>query len=76
MGQITIYLDAESEKHLREAAKRKGVSQSKWVAELIRKQTATEWPDDVAELAGAWGDLPEAEEIRRTSGKDSPREDF
>ncbi|WP_305047118.1 hypothetical protein [Geoalkalibacter sp.] len=76
MGQITIYLDAETEKHLREAAKRNGISQSKWVAELIRKQTATVWPEAVAELAGAWGDFPEPETLRRATGNDVPRETF
>lgn len=76
MGQLTIYLDAETEKKMREAAERNGLSQSKWVANLIREKTATRWPDDVSALAGAWKDLPTAEEIRKAMGDDTPREDF
>jgi hypothetical protein len=76
MGQVTIYLDPETEKRLREAAKRQGVSQSKWVAELIRTKTATQWPEQIAEMVGAWKDFPDPEELRGKTGQDAPREDF
>lgn len=51
-----------------------GVSKSKWIAELIREKTASTWPASVSELAGAWKDLPEAEEIRQALGQDICRE--
>jgi hypothetical protein len=74
MGQLTIYLDPETEKKLHEAAKKNGLSLSRWVANLIKEKTANTWPDSVVELAGAWKDLPTAEELRKGAGDDLPRE--
>jgi hypothetical protein len=74
MGQVTLYLDPDTETRMKTAAKAAGVSQSRWVAELIRQKTVTEWPDSVARLAGAWADFPTAEEIRAGLGNDVPRE--
>ncbi len=74
MGQVTLYLDAETEARLKSAAKEAGVSQSRWVATLIQQKTADEWPPWVARLAGAWADLPTAEELRAGGPEDIPRE--
>lgn len=76
MGQVTIYLDDESETKMRAAAKSSHLSQSKWVARLIKEKTADRWPESVAGLAGAWQDLPTAEEIRKSLGADVPREEL
>jgi hypothetical protein len=76
MSQITLYLDAETETKLKLAAKAAGVSQSRWVAELIREKTASQWPESIARLCGAWADFPTAEEIRTGLGEDAPREPF
>jgi hypothetical protein len=76
MVQVTLYLDTETEARMKAAAKTAGISQSRWVADLIRKRTATQWPESVARLAGAWADLPTAEEIRAGLGEDAPRERF
>lgn len=73
MGQVTIYLNEETEKKARAAAESDGVSLSKWIAGRIDKGVDAEWPVLVRELAGAWPDLPSAEEIRRSSRKDSAR---
>ena len=75
MGQVTIYLDNETEDKLKKAAKAGHVSVSKWIAELIKEKTATEWPQDIVDLAGSWkDDFPSIEEIRSGMGSDSPRE--
>jgi len=76
MGQVTVYLDTETEARMKEAAQAAGVSQSRWLAELIRERTANEWPQSVAALAGAWADMPTAEELRQNAGEDVPREPF
>lgn len=34
------------------------------------------WPSAIRDLAGAWADLPTAEEIRKSLGEDLPREPF
>lgn len=73
MGQVTLYLDPETEERMKVAAKAAGLSQSRWVAEVIREKTATEWPASIASLAGAWEDFPSLEELREGLPEDLPR---
>jgi hypothetical protein len=54
--------------------KKSGKSKSKWVADLIREKTAGSWPENIINLAGAWSNLPTAEEIRKKMGRDVKRE--
>lgn len=74
MAQVTIYMDDETAARMRASARAAGVSMSAWLAHLVRERTRTEWPAEVASLAGAWADFPSAEEIRSTQGADLPRE--
>ena len=76
MGQVTIYMDAETKAKMRFAAKASKQSQSKFITKLIKEKLADEWPDHITKLAGSWPDLPLAEKIRKGMGKDSGREDF
>ena len=74
MGQVTIYIDDKTERKMLKMIEKRGISKSKWISELIREKASTTWPEDVVKLAGAWKDLPSAEEIRREMGKDVLRE--
>ncbi|MBW1842227.1 MAG: CopG family transcriptional regulator [Deltaproteobacteria bacterium] len=74
MGQVTIYLDPETENKMLNMIEKSGISKSKWIAELIREKTANAWPENVKKLAGAWEDLPMAEEIRKDMANDAERE--
>jgi len=76
MGQITFYLDEATEARLRAAVKQSGGSVSAFIAALVRDKTATQWPSAVAALAGTWPDFPEASELRREQGTDTPRESW
>jgi hypothetical protein len=76
VGQITIYIDSEIEKKMRAVVKSTRLSQSKWIANLIEEKIRNSWPQSVIELAGAWKDLPTAEEIRQFEGSDVKREEF
>lgn len=73
MGQVTIYIDDETEKKARASALADGVSLSRWVAGRIQRRAQAEWPAAVRALAGAWTDLPSAERIRRTGARDVVR---
>jgi hypothetical protein len=64
----------ETIKRMRREARASGLSQSRWLAELVRERTARQWPASVHELAGSWGDFPEADELRRAAGRDVERE--
>lgn len=74
MGQVTIYIDDDTERKMLKMIEKRGISKSKWIAELIREKASTTWPEYVVKLAGAWKDLPTAEEIRKKMGNDAPRE--
>ena len=74
MGQITIYLDRETETRVKAAAKAEKKSLSLWVAEALRRQTAREWPTSVLRLAGAWKDFSTAEGLRGREVGDAERE--
>jgi hypothetical protein len=73
MAQITLYIDDEVQARLRDAAARREVSQSQFVADLIRRATAERWPDEVVALAGSLRDFPAAEAIRGGAGADAER---
>ena len=76
MGQLTLYLDEDTESKVKKAARAAGLSVSRWVSNLIREKTASEWPDAVREMVGSWPDLPTAEELREDLPDDIPREPF
>ncbi|WLE96098.1 MAG: CopG family transcriptional regulator [Candidatus Electrothrix communis] len=77
MGQVTIYLDNETENKLKKAAKSSHLSVSKWIAGIIKEKIMNEWPQDVVGLAGSWkDDFPTLEEIRSNIGHDSMREEL
>lgn len=74
MGQVTIYIDEETEKKMLQLIQKRRISKSRWIAELIREKAASTWPENVVKLSGAWKDLPTAEQIRKGMGKDACRE--
>jgi len=76
VGQVTIYLDEDSERRLKSAAAAAGIPVSRWVAALIQQKTATQWPHSVPRLAGDWKDFPDAAVLRETTAKDITRESF
>lgn len=76
MAQVTLYLDEDTAAKVKKAAKQAGLSRSRWLARLVQERTATEWPQAVKDLAGAWADLEPAEGLRRRTGRDMPRRRF
>ena len=74
MGQVTIYLEEEIEAKMSAAAKSANLSKSKWIAGLIKSKVANEWPESAIGLAGAWKDLPLADESRKGLDPDVERE--
>ncbi len=74
MAQVTIYMDDDTMARMRAAAEAAGQSMSAWLAQLVQERTRTEWPREVAALAGAWRDLPNAQELRAGQPEDVVRE--
>ena len=74
MGQVTIYLDSETEKKMNNVIKKTGISRSKWISDLIKQKMTSTWPENIVKLAGAWTDLPTAEDIRKNMAEDADRE--
>jgi hypothetical protein len=73
MGQITIYLDSNSEKILRRSAKQKKLSVSKYVRILVREKNISEWPEEIIDSVGTWSDYPMVTELRAGYGDDMQR---
>ncbi len=73
MAQVTLYIDDATQAKLRVAAARLQLSQSQFVADLIRRATDADWPDEVLALAAAVPDFPAAEVLRAGMVTDAPR---
>lgn len=76
MSQITLYLDDATQALVEQAAQANGLSKSRWVAEIIRKYAAHEWPQDCLALAGRFSDFPLREENPAAPPADVPRLGF
>ena len=74
MGQVTVYLDDDTEELARAAARAEGIPLSKWVSGRIQQRARGDWPEAVRALAGAWPDMPTAETIRESKAKDIARQ--
>jgi len=80
MAQVTIYLDTELERQVREAAAAAGRSLSAHIAEVLRAKPGASadkyLPADFWDKLGVIEDFPTAEEIRRGDVPDVPRVDL
>lgn len=74
VGQVTIYLDDETEQRLKYAAAAAEMPVSRWVAGLVKEHTRTKWPETIRELPGNWPDFPDIDALRRETEDDVPRE--
>ena len=74
MAQLTIYLPDDIESRARRAAKAKGKSVSRWIADQVVDSLENTWPKGVLDAAGAFPDFPSLEEIRKGYGADASRE--
>lgn len=75
MSQITLYLDEATQALVEQAARSSGVSKSRWVADIIRKHAAQEWPPNCLGLAGRFPDFPLRED-QPVPSPDVPRLGF
>ena len=76
MAQVTIYMDNDLEKKVKEVASSLNLSISKFISNLLEKNIQNEWNEDIKRLSGAWGDFPTLEEIRESQASDIKREKF
>jgi hypothetical protein len=76
MSQITLYLDDATQALVDQAARAHGLSKSRWVADIIRKYAAHEWPQDCLALAGRFADFPLHEDNPAAQPADVPRLSF
>ena len=76
MSQITLYLDDATQALVEQAARAHGLSKSRWVADVIRKYAAHEWPQNCLALAGRFTDFPLREDSKSAPGQDVRRVGF
>ena len=65
MPQLHLYVPDEVAKRLREQAKIRKMSLSKYLAEIVQRETPTGWPEGYfEEVVGSWvGDFEEPEDL-------------
>lgn len=73
MSHITLYLSDEVNALLRQSAQASGMSNSKWVSNLICRYAKTEWPEEMRVLAGAFADFPLQQEVPSVLASDVER---
>jgi hypothetical protein len=74
MAQVTIYLPDDIEAQARKAARVRGTSLGRWIAEQVSEKVNNAWPPEVLAAIGKFPDFPDAGELRRGYGTDAPRE--
>jgi hypothetical protein len=74
VAQVTIYLTDEIEVEARKAAKQRGSSLGRWIAEKVAESVKNTWPPEVLAAIGSFPDFPDEKELRKGYGDDSPRE--
>ena len=63
MAQLAIYIDDELAARLEAVAKKRGVSRSRLVSDVLREQLADELPDSFFNVLGTWEDERKTKEI-------------
>lgn len=65
MPQLHLYVPEDVARRLRQQAAAREVSLSRYLADIVQRETKTEWPDGYFEqVAGSWiGDLEEPEDL-------------
>lgn len=71
MAQITIYLPDATEARARKAAKAKGTSVGRWIAEQVAQKVENSWPPEVLAAIGSFPDFPELPALRGGYGTDA-----
>jgi hypothetical protein len=74
MAQTCLCIDDATQAKLREAAAQRKVSQSQFVAHLIRRGTEDTWPPEALGLVCSVPDFPLAEELRAGLPPDAERD--
>lgn len=74
MAQVTIYLSDDTEARARQAAKARGTTIGRWIADQVSEKVDKTWPPEVLAAIGSFPDFPDLKEIREGYGKDVRRE--
>ena len=76
MAQVTIYMDNNLERKVKEVANSLNLSISKFISSLLEKNIQNEWNENIKNLSGSWSDFPTLDEIRESKVDDVKREEF
>lgn len=74
MPQLSLYLDEKTLKMVQQAAKLSRISVSKWVANQLKAQLCSEWPQEYFKLFGSVTDPSFKAPKAMTTADDIPRE--
>jgi len=74
MAQVTIYMDNNLEKKIKELALGAGVSISKFISSALEQKVNNNWNPETAKLEGSRNEFITLEEIRASDAQDACRE--
>lgn len=74
MSQLTIYLDPESMRAVKSAARRERLSVSRWASVHLGAAARRTWPKDYFEVFGVLGDGDFQRAAQGGFDQDTPRE--
>jgi hypothetical protein len=74
VAQVTIYLPDDVEASARKAAKLRGTSLGRFIADQVNETLKNTWPPEVLAAIGSIPEFPDAKTLRKGYGKDSRRE--
>ena len=58
MPQVSLYIDKELYKEVESIVKKKDVSMSSFVSNVLKEYLDNTWPEEFFELGGIWNDDP------------------
>lgn len=71
MAQLAIYVDDETAREVKKAARKAGMSRSEWVSNLVQKELRGQISEEFFRILGTWEDDRAAEEILKEIRADS-----
>lgn len=74
MPELTFFLDDETDRRVRDAARAAGLSCGQWLTYLVRVETREAWSVAARCLAGSIPEFPLGADFDRCSGGDLSRE--
>jgi hypothetical protein len=76
VAQVTIYINNDLEKNIKDIAASMNLSMSKFISGILEQKISPIWNAKLKEIPGSWNDFVSLEEIRNDIASDTKREEI